>query len=89
MGIINGPLRQEYKKREPVSVLPDWETSANKPLIYAHLNRDDNGVVLIPTTVDLFYNGAQIAFGEDGLSTTGALAGVFKKSTKNDKHRRP
>lgn len=81
MGIINGPLRQEYKKGTSICT-PDWETSANKPLVYAHLNRDDNGVVLIPTTVDLFYNGVQIAFGEDGLSTTGALAGVFKKSTK-------
>lgn len=81
MGIINGPLRQEYKKGTSICT-PDWETSANKPLVYAHLNRDDNGVVLIPTTVDLFYNSVQIAFGEDGLSTTGALAGVFKKSTK-------
>lgn len=81
IGIINGPLRQEYKKGTNICT-PDWETSASKPLVYAHLNRDDNGAVLIPTTVDLFYNGVQIAFGSDGLSTTGALAGVFKKSTK-------
>ena len=81
MGIINGPLRQEYKKGTNICS-PDWETSATKPLIYAHLNRDDNGAVLNPVTLDLFYNGVQIAFGGDGLSTTGALAGVFKKSTK-------
>ena len=53
MGVINGPLRQEYKKGTNICS-PDWETSATKPLIYAHLNRDDNGSVLIPTTVDLF-----------------------------------
>lgn len=81
MGIINGPLRQEYKKGTNICS-PDWETSASKPLVYAHLNRDDNGVVLIPTTVDLFYNGVQVVFDANGLSTTGALAGVFKKSTK-------
>lgn len=81
MGIINGPLRQEYKKGTNICT-PDWETSASKPLVYAHLNRDDNGAVLIPTTVDLFYNGVQVAFGGDGLSTTGALSGVFKKSTR-------
>lgn len=81
MGIINGPLRQEYKKGTNVCT-PDWETSASKPAVFAHLNRDDNGAVLIPTTVDLFYNGVQVAFGADGLSTTGSLAGVFKKSTK-------
>lgn len=81
MGVINGPLRQEYKKGTNICN-PDWETSATKPLIYAHLNRDDNGAVLNPVTLDLFYNGVQVAFGGDGLSTTGALAGVFKKSTK-------
>ena len=81
MGVINGPLRQEYKKGTAICT-PDWEASASKPLVYAHLNRDDNGVVLIPTTVDLFYNGVQVAFDASGLSTTGALKGVFKKSTK-------
>lgn len=81
MGVINGPLRQEYKKGTNICS-PDWETSATKPLIYAHLNRDDNGAVLNPVTLDLFYNGVQVAFGGDGLSTTGSLAGVFKKSTK-------
>lgn len=81
MGIINGPLRQEYKKGTNICS-PDWETSATKPLVYAQLNRDDNGAVLIPTTLDLYYNGVLVAFGSDGLSTTGALAGVFRKSTK-------
>lgn len=81
MGIINGPLRQEYKKGTNICT-PDWETSASKPAVFAHLNRDDNGAILIPTTVDLFYNGVQVAFGADGLSTTGSLAGVFKKSAK-------
>lgn len=81
MGIINGPLRQEYKKGTAICT-PDWGTSASKPLVYAHLNRDDNGSVLIPTIVDLYYNGVLVSFGAEGLSTTGALAGVFKKSTK-------
>ena len=81
IGIINGPLRQEYKKGTAICT-PDWETSASKPLVYAHLNRDDNGWVLNPVTLDLYYNGVLVAFGPDGLSITGALAGVFKKSVK-------
>ena len=82
MGIINGPLRQEYKKGTNICT-PDWETSASKPLVYAHLNRDDNGAVLVPNTVDLFYNGVRVAFDAEGLSTTGNLAGVFRKSIKS------
>lgn len=81
IAIINGPLRQEYRKGTNICS-PDWAASANKPLIYAHILRDDNGSVIIPTTLDLYYNGVKVDFGADGLSTTGALVGVFKKSVK-------
>ena len=81
MGIINGPLRQECKKGTNIRT-PDWETSATKPLIYAHLNRDDNGSILIPVTLDLYYNGVLMTFDASGTSTTGAMSGVFKKSIR-------
>lgn len=81
VGVINGPLRQEYTEGGN-NYAPDWETAANKPLIYAHLNLSAGGEVLVPSVVEMEYNGVKIAFDAAGLSTTGNMAGVFKKSVK-------
>lgn len=82
IAVINGPLRQEYKKGTDVCT-PDWTNSANKPLLFAKLNRTDNGKLIVPINVDLYYNGVLIAFGPDGISTTGAMAGMFKKAVRS------
>lgn len=82
MGVINGPLRQQYKKGTS-NYFPDWETSANKPIIFAKLLRDDTGSVLIPTSLKMFYNDVEITFDSGtGLSTNASMAGFFKKASR-------
>lgn len=81
MGVINGPLRQEYEEGG-TRYSPDWALAAIKPLVYAHLTRSENGSVLVPTSTDLYYNGVKLEFDSAGLSTTGTMVGVFKKSLK-------
>lgn len=82
VGVINGPLRQEYRKGTDIC-MPDWENSADKPIIYIKINQTDNGAVVVPVLLDLCYNGVPIAFDASGISTTGTMAGVFKKSIRS------
>lgn len=81
VGVINGPLLQEYRKGTNICS-PDWENSAEKPIIYAHLFETVKMIFKAPTLLDLKYNGVKIEFDSSGLST-GAMAGVFKKSVRS------
>lgn len=81
VGVINGPLRQEYRKGTSLC-MPDWENSANKPVIYAKMARTDKGTFLTPTELALYYNDVLITFDASGLST-GAMAGIFKKAVRS------
>jgi hypothetical protein len=82
VGLVNGPLRQEYRKGT-TTFIPDFSAIANKPIVYPHLNRDDTGAFLVANSCDLYYNGVLMEFDSGtGLSTTGSMAGVFKRALK-------
>lgn len=79
-GVINGPLVQRYNKTTGTYV-PNFATMADnvKPYIYPHLNRSDNGAIMIPSSVTFAYNGTVLSFDVDGNCTNSNL---FKKVTK-------
>lgn len=80
--VENTPLVQRYNKGTSQFV-PDFEKLADnkKPVVVAILRDLSSGDVMTPQTVAFKYNGVELAFGEDGLSTGEGMAGTFKKLT--------
>lgn len=80
--VENTPLVQRYNKGTSQFV-PDFEKLADnkKPVVVAILRDLSSGDVMTPQTVVFKYNGVELTFGEDGLSTNEGMAGMFKKLT--------
>lgn len=78
--VENTPLVQRYNKGTNQYV-PDFETMAEnkRPVVVAILRDITNGDVLAPQTIVFKYNGVEIAFDKNGLSTNEGWQGVFKK----------
>ena len=81
--VANGPLVQRYNKTTSTYV-PNFAALADnvKPYVYAHLNRSDNGVLVIPNAVTFAYNGTVLTFDGNGICTNTGLESTFKKMTK-------
>ena len=60
---------------------PDFEaTSADQqPTVYPVIRAASTGAVVTPQTYTWKYNGVELTFGEDNLSTNGGMEGVFEK----------
>lgn len=84
---VNGDLRstlllvQRYTS-ESGFFYPDFESMAenSRPVIYPFLRLTNDGTVMAPTVYEWYYNDVKLQFSETTkLSTTGNMAGVFKK----------
>lgn len=82
MQVDNGPLLQVYTGSTN-AYTPNWETLAenDKPVVYPALIDLSSGKALNPNTITYKYNGVDITFGEDGLSTNSGWEGAFKLVT--------
>ena len=69
------PLSQGWNG---TSAVPDWTQSANQPIIYLTLL---NGTQIVQPTSNFkwLYNGTEITFGNDNVSTS--PVGLFQKTT--------
>lgn len=78
--VENCPLVQRYNTGTDQFV-PDFETMAenSRPVAVPVLRDSATGAVLTPQTVKWMYNGVALTFGDDGLSTTDGMEGVFKR----------
>lgn len=79
-----GDLFQEYQSYKDTSgnlkvtsILPDFTTTKPTLNFVCTSSRSAEGTVT-PVNVQYYFNGVQITFGTDGVST-GVLAGIFKK----------
>lgn len=80
--VDNGPLLQAFSKGVN-RYTPDWGALAEnkRPVVYPALVDLSTGQALVPNTVTYKYNGIDITFGDDGLSTNTGWEGVFKLVT--------
>lgn len=80
--VDNGPLLQAYSKGVD-RYTPDWGALAEnkRPVVYPALIDLSTGQPMVPNTVTYKYNGIDVTFGEDGLSTNKGWEGAFKLVT--------
>lgn len=78
--VDNTPLVQRYNTGTN-SFIPDFEKMAenNRPVVVPILRDASTGDVVTPNSIKFMYNGLELTFGEDNLSTNEGLEGVFKK----------
>lgn len=78
--VDNTPLVQRYNKGTSAFV-PDFERMAenSRPVVVAILREASTGDVVTPNSIRFMYNGLELTFGDNGLSTNEGMEGVFKK----------
>lgn len=77
--VENTPLIQRYNDAGVFT--PDYETLAEdkRPVVVPILVNVSDGALMTPQTLTWKYNGVELAFGEDNLSTNEGMEGVFKR----------
>lgn len=82
MRVENTPLVQRYTEGTNQYV-PDFEAMPEnkRPTVVDILRNSADGTVMTPQTCKFLYNGVELTFGGDGLSTNEGMEGVFKRLT--------
>lgn len=80
--VDGSPLVQRYRPGTEIFI-PDFPTlpDNNKPTVATVIMNVSDGTVLVPNTLTFKYNGVELTFGSDGLSTNAGWEGTFKRIT--------